>query len=257
MRRIVTFATMVAMVLVVTGSAMAADQVRKSFNLPADYTAVISATGCTGSPGPQITFQQGSLTLAGVTAEVIFSNLQGEPGQQDIVVAQSVVPNNQQVAIPGQSVVGGIGDNPFIWLQITDQNDKPLTSELFLGRCDQAQFNVAAAVEVPMTSFADITTAECESPSGPAVSLDGQTELMPIHGKLIFRSSDDTTPRGRNDEVAVDLVLLPTGQTYPFPQQAAVAGTGGNPLISIQLREEGGDAIGSRSRLGRCVALAN
>ncbi|MGH9870425.1 MAG: hypothetical protein ACREAA_20005 [Candidatus Polarisedimenticolia bacterium] len=255
MRKIVTLATMAVMVLAATGNALAADNVRKTFSLPADFTAVIGATGCSGSPGPQINLQ-GNLALTGLSAEVIFSNPQGVSGQQDIMVAQAVVPNDQQVGVPGQSIVGGIGDNPFIWLQLTDQNDKPLTSELFLGRCDQAQFNVATGVQVPMSAIADISTAECESTGGPAVTLEGQVDLMPIHGKLIFRSSDSATPRGRNDEVVVDLVLLPTGQTYPFPQQAVVGGTGGNPLISIQLRQEGGEAIGSRSQLGRCGALA-
>src|SRR5262245_40217559 len=129
MRRIKTLvAVAAASMLVILADATAAQRVNKTFTLPGELTASIAATGCSSLPGPQITLQ-GDLALPGLKSEVVFSNFMGMSPQENIVVEQVVVPAGQHVGIPGQSVVGGLSNDPFIWLQITDSHGRPVTSE--------------------------------------------------------------------------------------------------------------------------------
>src|SRR5262249_40743070 len=117
--------------LLVVGDLQAADQVHKDFTIPATFAATIATSACGASPGPQVTVQ-GTLTPVGLNAEVIFTT--GAPGHEEKTpVSQEVFPANQAIGIPQQSVVGPVTENPFIWLQLTDEKGRPLTSEIFLG----------------------------------------------------------------------------------------------------------------------------
>jgi len=53
------------------------------------------------------------------------------------------------------------------------------------------------------------------------------------------------------------VAIVPLGQAFAFPEQAAVAGTGGNPLISIQFERGNGEVLSSSSlvRVGRCSTI--
>src|SRR5262245_64199669 len=121
MHRNTTLAAVVAAGLLLSaGAAQAGDQVRKAFTIPADFSGVIEASGCSNIPGPQVKVQ-GTLALSGFTVEVAFTNPSGGPNHTEkATVEQQVVPENQPVGIPEQSVVGPMGANPYIWLQLTD-----------------------------------------------------------------------------------------------------------------------------------------
>jgi len=249
-------AAMVAILLITSGSALAADKVRKNYDQPAQLTATVQATNCSAVPGPQISLS-GQITLAGLKTDVIFSNPGGSQNPiEPVVVEQVVVPQGQPVGIPGQSIVGSLGDNPFMWLQLTDHNGRALTSEIFLGRCDQAQFSPSATFVIPAEIIADVTATGCDSAT-PALALDGAAELSGINGRVIFRNASFPHPRGGVEQSTSELVMLPPGFAFELPQQAVLGGAGTNPLISLQLREGGGEEIGNQIRLGRCAALAN
>lgn len=243
-------------VLILSGEVNAAEKVRRNYDQPAQFSATIQATGCTAEPGPQFT-ANGELTLAGLKTSVIFSNPGGPQNPvEPVVIEQVVVPTGETVAIPAQSVVGGVGPNPIMWLQLTDHAGRPLTSEIFLGRCDQAQFTPTAMIVIPAEFFADASTTDCQSAT-PSLSLDGATQLSGVNGKLILRSSSLPHPQGMVDKEVVELVLVQPGQSFEIPQQAVVGGAGENPLISLQLRQGNGEPIGSEITLGRCAVIAN
>ena len=259
MHRNVTLVAVVAAGLLLTvGTAQGGDQVRKAFTIPADFSGVVEATGCSNTPGPQVQVQ-GNLALSGFKVEVGFTTPSGGPSHTEkATVEQQVVPENQPVGIPQQSVVGPLGANPYIWLQLTDQRGRPLTSEIFLGQCSQGTFNVSASLEAPSEAIATVSTSACESSSGAIVALDGQMDLQPINGRLIFRDTNTAGgPKGPINQASIELAMVPTVQTYPFPQQEVTGGVGNNPLISLQLRQGDSEAIGSEIVLGRCMALAN
>jgi hypothetical protein len=195
---------------------------------------------------------EGSLTPVGVHTEVIFANPKGGH-EESSLVSEEVVPANQPLSIPERSVVGAASDNPYIWIQLTEQTGKPLTSEIFLGQCSQGLFNAEALFEAPIEAFAEVAASGCETVGQASVVLGGQMQLQPIFVEVILRPS--STPTGQ--KAAVEMALLPAGETYPFPQTEFTGGPTANPQISVQFRQDNGAAIGSELRLGRCASLAN
>lgn len=257
MSKKIVVAMFAAGALLTAGDLQAKDQIKKTFTLPVAVTGVVEASACTASPGPQIVIN-GSLEFAGLRAEVIYTNPSGAPGHEEkTLVTEEVVPAGQPVGIPEQAIVGAVSENPFMWIQFTDERGRPLTSEIFLGRCDGAQFNLAAEFEAPVEALADVSAGSCESVGATTVNLNGDTRVLPINGRLIFRNTDQPGAHQKNIvEGDVALAMLPTGQAYAFPQQDFTGGTTANPLISMQFRRDDGQAIGSEIRLGRCATLA-
>ena len=254
MRKLVQVMSIVAVAsAVLAGNALAAKQVQKVVDVPASFTATIQTTNCMAAPGPQVNVVS-ELVVAGLEAEVIFSQ-PGTPGER-FVVEQGVVPENAPIPFPQQTVVGGLGNDPFLWLQLIDAQGKPLTSEIFLGQCSQGSFTPSAVLTVPLDTFMELSSSDCNVSPGPIVAVEnGSADLSSINGKLVFRTSSD--PRGHRDEAVLDLVLLPAGQTYTIPQQDLQGQISANPHISVQLREGGGEPVGNEIRFGRCSTIEN
>src|SRR5262245_48930628 len=256
MRRNVTVAVVaVAALVFLAGTAQAGDQIKKSFVAPASFSATVLSSACSATPGPQVSLE-GSLTLAGVAVDVIFTNPSGGPTQSEQTrIPKNVVPENQPVAIPERAVTAPIGDNPFLWLQLTDDHGRPLTSEIFLGRCEQGTFTPTANIEVPVEALSIVSTESCSSSA--IATVQGELTLQPVNGRLIFRNTDTVSgPKGQISEAKVDLAMIPAGQVYVFPQQDAISAMGGNPKISLQFHQDPtGPMFGSEYTLGRCQSL--
>jgi hypothetical protein len=256
MKKVATLAVVTAISLVGSlGDARAADQVRKNFDLPATLTATLEATACSGAPGPQVSLQ-GNLVLAGLNVEVVFRNPGPQVGNEPIVIEQAVVPPGQPHNTPGQSIVGAVSNNPYMWLQILDSKGRSLTSEMFLGRCDQGTFTISPEFAVPAEATADVIASDCATPPGPSVILDGLTAIGPFSGKVIFRSAlPENAPHGKINQSVSEIAIQPTAITYPFSTQPASAGSGENSLVSVQFRMQDGGPVGTEARLGRCTSL--
>src|SRR5262245_38999897 len=255
MKKALTLVGILVCALVTFGSVQAADRIQKSFDLPATYSATIQTTACSASPGPQVSVQ-GALTVSGLNAQLIFRNTGPQFPQEPIVVEQVVVPAQSQVSTPTQSIVAGLGNNPFMWLQIVDAKGRPLTSEQFLGRCEQATFTPTVSFAAPASATADVVATDCSASQGPSVSLDGATELSALTARIIFRNTDSVHPGGSVNQSVSEMMILPAGQSYSFPAQAILANSGPNPLISLQLRQEDSSAVGSELLFGRCSTIS-
>ena len=255
MRKFVQVMSIVAVAsAVLAGNALAAKQVQKVVEVPANFTATIQTTNCMVAPGPQVSVVS-ELVVAGLESQVIFSQ-PGAAGER-FVVDQEVVPENAPIPFPQQSVVGGLTNNPFLWLQLTDAQGKALTSEIFLGQCSQGTFTPSAILTVPLDTSMELTSSACNVAPGPIVTIESATaDLSAINGKLVFRSTSD--PRGpKSEEAVLDLVLLPAGQTYTIPMQELQGQISPNPHISVQFLEGGGEPVGNELRFGRCTTLEN
>src|SRR6266567_1738380 len=107
----------------------------KTLAMPVRVQAAVDMSGCNNSPGPQITVS-GAVSLGGLTVDLTFQN--NVIGTHSYTVQNSVevtaVKTGSTLQIPKQPVLGGVGGNPFIWVQMMDGNGAALTSELFLGR---------------------------------------------------------------------------------------------------------------------------
>jgi len=103
------------------GSLRADQELSVKCDMPVHVTANINETGCDNSPGPQITLD-GTIVLGGLQVELIFENNVKGTHQTVVTLDKTVelIPVGQEIVIPKQPVLGGVGGNP-----------------LFLGRCVQ------------------------------------------------------------------------------------------------------------------------
>ncbi len=115
----------------ILASTAATPQLTQSYAMPVHVTATAGASGCDNSPGPYITLN-GQLALGGLGSRFTFTNNQKgtHTYSEDHKVDVTVVPAGDAITIPKQPVQGGVGGNPFIWVQLVDGADAPLTSEM-------------------------------------------------------------------------------------------------------------------------------
>jgi hypothetical protein len=234
----------------------AASKVSTTFQMPVRMQAAVEASGCENNPGPYITLS-GELTLGGLGVDLIFRN--NEKGThthaEPTVVGVTLLPAGESLAIPKQPVLGGVGGNPFIWIQMVDGNGNPLTGEVFLGRCVQGLSAVSADFLIPATATASMTAADCDNSPGPFIELGGDLSLTGINARLIFRNNVDG-PHEADDTTTATVTIVPAGESIRFPKQPVLGGVGGNPWISVLFRDGDGGPIGSEFLVGRCVQLS-
>jgi hypothetical protein len=241
-----------AVALICAPSSRADQQVSAAFDLPLHVNAFVDESGCDNSPGPQITLG-GEIKLGGLKTRVTFSNnVKGTHtttvvGQIDV----DLLADGTTIVIPKQPVLGGVGGNPFIYLQFTDAKGNDLSDEYFLGRCVQG-LNVTSDLLNAALAHANVHAEECTNHKGPYITFDGGLVLSGLNVRLIFRNNVKGT---HTAEATSDLVLIKDGSTIIIPKQPSRGGVGGNPLITIQFLHSNGDPIGDPIFLGRCVQL--
>ena len=248
---------LITVLLALPGTVVAASKIDQSIDVPARFTATIDAIDCNALPGPRLTLQ-GSVTPNAMAIDVSFDHVIGSPDPKSKVsVRRDVVPANDPTPVEQQTVRGALGGDPFVWLQLTDAQGRALTSEMFLGRCSQGQFTPSFDVSLPAKATADVSASSCTASDGPVVALDGQVQIEPLHGKVIFRNSDSPAgPGPKPAEAAIEILILSSGPVYAFAQEEVRAGTGGNPQISTQFRLGTDATVGREVTLGRCAAIA-
>lgn len=236
-------------------------QVTQSFAMPVHATTFTSVSSCDNSPGPYITIE-GGFALGGLGSRFTFTNnVKGtHTYSSDAHVDITAVPNGQNITIPKQPVLGGVGGNPFIWVQLEDGNGNALTDEVFVGRCVQGLGkNVAVDFSSLANALANVSiSGDCQNNPGPFITLSGDLTVQSgLTAKLIFRNNDNPVggPHQATADAVVNVQLVPPGQTITFNKQPVLGGVGGNPWIWFQFLNGQGVGIGSQVLLGRCVQL--
>jgi len=220
----------------------------------AHVSLAATASGCENHPGPYITLD-GALTLSGVNARIILTNNRKftHVATGDVTADVTLIPLGEQIQIHKQPVLGGVGGNPWIYLQFSD-GERALGKPKLLGRCVQGLSLVDLDFEIPTGAQAKVDTDFCSNSGGPTVSLNGELRLGGLYGKLIFTNNAKFTHATSADAV-VDLVLIPAGQSIVFAKQPPLGGAGGNPLIYILFQDGAGVDLCDPIFLGRCNQL--
>ena len=115
-----------------------------SVDAPLTIAALATATvtgGTCSNTGSTISLS-GELKLSGLNAMLMFANNDnpvGGPHQANVMSAVSVVliPAGQSITFAKQPSLGGVGGNPWIYLQFLDGKGGALTDPVLLGRCVQ------------------------------------------------------------------------------------------------------------------------
>jgi len=234
-------------------NAVRADQqVTTAFTLPMHVNATVDESDCQNSHGPTITMS-GDIHLGGLKMRLILQNNAKGTHTTTVVSQMDVVllPLGGTITIPKQPVLGGVGGNPYIYLQFHDGEGNNLSDEFFLGRCVQG-LKVNPDLLAAAIADADIHVENCSNKGGPYITIGGDITMSGLHARLIFRNNVKGT---HTAEAETDVAIILAGSTITIPKQPVLGGVGGNPLISIQFLNGDGTPINAPQLLGRCNQL--
>ena len=234
---------------------------QQTFAQPISVTTTTEVTGCDNSPGPYITIS-GAMTIGGLGSRMTFTNNQKgtHTFTDDAQVDVTVVPAGENISIPKQPVLGGVGGNPFIWIQFEDGNGQAVSGEIFLGRCVQGlQGNAQVDFSSLAHAIANIAVADCANSPGPYITLDGEMDVAAgLDAAFIFKNNDNPVdgPHRANADAVVTVQLVPPGHDVTFNKQPVLGGVGGNPWIWFNFLSGAGAALSEPALLGRCEQLS-
>ena len=233
-------------------SARADQQVTAMFDMGARVNARITASDCQNSGGPEVTLE-GDITLTGMKMKLILMN--NAKGTHTYTVVKeselTLLPLGTSITLPKQPVRGGVGGNPYIYLQFVDGNGSALSEEFYLGRCVQG-LTLSPDLLSHALALVSVHANGCSNKGGPYITLDGLLTLSGIKAKFIFRNNVKGT---HTAEVTREITLLDDGTKLVIPKQPSRGGVGGNPIIVIQFLHGDSTPIGDPINLGRCVQL--
>jgi hypothetical protein len=231
-------------------------EIRATVPVATHVEAHATAEGCENNPGPYITLS-GEILLGGVNGRLIFrNNEQGthEHYEDDVTVDLAIVNEGEPIRFAKQPPEGGVGGNPYIWIQFYDGGWKAISAPTLLGRCVQGLR--ATSLDFGMLSRAQVkvTTGGCDNTGGPDITLSGEIRLGGINAKLIFTNNERGTHL-RDEKTEVSIVILEAGKSITFAKQPPEGGVGGNPHIYFQFTDGDGEALSDEFYLGRCVQM--
>ena len=212
-----------------------------------------TASDCDRSGAVQV---DGSLAIAGMNAHFTFSNnTKGtKTATSDTSIAVSLLSAGSQITLPKQPSRGGVGGNPYIWVQLVDGNGAALSGEMYMGRCKDGLSSASASTFLDTAVSLDVTGDVCSGKGGSSLSVSGTMTLPSVHAKMIFRNA----PNGPHEATATstdDVAIVIEGTGIDLPKSPVKGGAGGNPLVSMQLFDASGGTLSSSLDLGRCSTL--
>lgn len=160
---------------------------------------------------------------------------------------------DEQIALPKQPVLGGVGGNPWILVQLVDEDGSALTEEVLLGRCVQGLDKIDLGLGAPGWADAWVTDLECSNSPGPFITIDGILTMKGVRARIIFRNNLKGTHEA---DVMRELELMTSGASFTFPKQPVLGGVGGNPHIFLRFVDGEGNLLSQESYLGRCKQLS-
>lgn len=195
----------------------------------------------------------GSMTLLGEDVRITFrNNVKGTHTVQ--VVDQldvEVTPFDETLEFPKQPVLGGVGGNPWIAVQL-QSGGTDLTSPIVVGRCVQGTHShVGRDVLLPADMAMLLTALDCSN-KGSTLSLDLSSEDAGLDARLLFDNNRNKVVH--EYEAAGDVTVSLTGQRT-IRKGGGADGAGGNPLVYAQFVDGEGHSLSDEVFLGRCNKL--
>jgi hypothetical protein len=238
----------------ILASAANAATITQSFTQSARVRLNATSSGCSNNPGPFITLN-GELSLSGVNARIILTNNQKwtHVASTDVTAYVVLIPAGHSIRIAKQPPRGGVGGNPWIYLQFNDCKGKSLGAPTLLGRCVQGLNPANLDFQIP-TGATTTVSGGCSNHPGPYITLNGELRLGGLCATLILTNNARFT-HVTSADVVVEVVLIPEGESITFAKQPPLGGAGGNPLVYIQFLNASGQPLGSPILAGRCNKL--
>ena len=245
----------VLMLTACLASVASAATISQKLSQTASVNLQATPSGCENNPGPFITID-GEMRLSGINARIILSNnthfthTTGADVTADVVL----IPAGESIHIAKQPSRGGVGGNPWIYLQFKDGKGSDLGSPQLLGRCVQGLVNAKGNFSIPSGATCNVSSGNCINSGGPDITLNGEIRLGGLGADLILTNNAKFT-HATSADVVVSVVLLEEGKSITFAKQPPLDGAGGNPLIYVQFLTGSGSPLGSPILLGKCNKL--
>src|SRR5215831_2821013 len=213
-----------ALALLATASTAWSAPISATLSQQASAKVNLTTSGCTNNPGPYITIN-GEIELGGVKARIILTNNAKftHVASTDVVADVDLIPDGDVIQIAKQPSRGGVGGNPWIYLQFNDCKGHNYSSPILLGRCVQGLNPAALEFALPTLVRAGLVSGECSNSPGPYVTLDGDLRLGGLGGKIILTNNAKFT-HATSADVVIDVDLLPDGQDITFHKQPPLGG---------------------------------
>lgn len=230
-------------------SALADQELQFGYEMPVQARVTVDETGCDNSPGPWITVE-GEILLGGLQAELVFqNNVKGTHSATNLYSTNVVLAlPGGSITIPKQPVRGGVGGNPWIWIQFIDASGAAMGDEILLGRCVQGLELTHDCLNQVMAAVT-VDAAQCSNHRGAKITFGGGLVLSGLKAKLIFRNNLKGT---WTQQAESEVNIIVNGSPVVIPKQPVQGGAGGNPLIWLQFLQGDSRPIGDPIFLGRC-----
>src|SRR5262245_61241262 len=112
----------------------------------------LNTSSLSNHPGPYITME-GELTLGAIDAVLIFrNNEKGTHEREEDITVRCSLSSEQVIRFNKQPPLGGVGGNPFIFLQLFDDRGDQLTEKVLIGRVVQGLLDV----DLNLRNFVDV-----------------------------------------------------------------------------------------------------
>jgi len=243
--------------LITMPSVLLADvEVTGNMPMPAALYMESTIDACDNSTGPYITMA-GDISLGGLGGTLRFSNnVRGtHVHEEDVIVAVEFLKNGEAIQFNKQPSRGGVGGNPWIYAQFFHDDGQPISDEILLGRCVQGLSPTALAFALASSAKVNVSGASCSGKGGTEMRLTGDMKLSGVSANLIFRNNEKGTHEHSEDDVTVNVVILPDGDSISFDKRPPQGGAGGNPHVYFQFTDGNNAGMGSEMYLGRCNKL--
>jgi hypothetical protein len=170
----------------------------------------------------------------------------------------NLMPAGSEITIPKQPVLGGVGGNPYIWIQFLDENGNPVSEEIFIGRCVQGYtFRGTREMVEETEAYATYSVEDCANNPGPFIYFDGGMSMSGMQARLIFRNNDNPVggPHEADAMLSQNMDVIPAGKAFTFPKQPVLGGVGGNPWIWSNFLDGNSSEISEEVLMGRIVQM--
>src|SRR5438034_1131425 len=130
-------ASLVLLCIGLVSVAQGSSTVSAAFEMPVNIQTSMSTSDCSNT-GSHITLS-GQLSLSGIKANLIFANSVNlvHENTQSTTVSVVLIPAGQTISFAKQPSLGGVGGNPWIFLQFTDGKGNTVSGSFMMGRCVQ------------------------------------------------------------------------------------------------------------------------
>src|SRR2546430_5336351 len=133
----------------------------------------------------------------------------------------TVMPADEPIVIPKQPVLGGVGGNPFIWVQFIGADGAALSSEIFVGRCVQgAGWHVTQSAVTTASAVATFTVESCANSPGPYISFTSGVTMAGLSARIIFRNNDNPVGGPHEADVTRDVAVIPRSEEHTSELQS-------------------------------------